>query len=119
MTGPWTTSTRQFTRVSDTGAWYQMIHFLSRVYRRIGIHASPPGTLFFLIHTGVRRIVHRRILRYGSGDLLSVGQFGGTPYYNIALRRRTRPVEGLALIFFMGAGDYLMATPLIRALRLA
>ena len=96
-----------------------MIHWLHRVYRRIGIHAAPPGTLFFLLHTLVHRVVHRRIFGYASGDPFTRAKFGGIPYYKVARVRRTRPVSGLALVYFMGAGDCLMTTPLIHALHIA
>jgi hypothetical protein len=96
-----------------------MIHWLSRVYRRIGIHAAPEGTLFFFVDAVVRRIVHRRIFGYVTGNAYTREQFGGIPYYAIGHMRRTKPVNGLALVYFMGAGDYLMTTPLIRALRIA
>jgi hypothetical protein len=96
-----------------------MIHWLARVYRRIGIHSAPPGTLLYWIHSRLFRIVRRNSLRYSAGEGSPRGKFGAIPYYNIARLRQTRPVDGLALIFFIGAGDYLMATPLIRALHLA
>jgi hypothetical protein len=96
-----------------------MIHFLARAYRRIGIHASPPGTLFFFLHCLVQRVVHRRIFGYASGNLYARSRFGGTPYYDIVRLRRTRSVDGLALVYFMGVGDYLMTTPMIQALHLA
>jgi ADP-heptose:LPS heptosyltransferase len=96
-----------------------MIHWLSRCYRRIGIHTAPPGTLFFWINALVRRVVHRRIFGFVSGDAYTRSKYGGIPYYDIGRVRRTRPVSGLALVYFMGAGDYLMTTPLIRALHLA
>lgn len=96
-----------------------MIHWLARIYRRTGIHAAPAGTLLYWVHSCVLRVKRRKSLRYSTVAPFSRGPFGATPYYDIARMRRTRPVGGLALIFFMGAGDYLMATPLIRALHLA
>ncbi len=45
-------------------------------------------------------------------------RFGGLPYYDIERARQVRRVGGLALVFFMGLGDYLMATPVIEALHL-
>ena len=96
-----------------------MIHWLYRCYRRIGIHAAPPGTLFFLLHAVVRRVVHRRMFGFVSGNAYTRSKHGGIPYYDIGHQRRTRAVDGLALVYFMGAGDYLMTTPLIRALHLA
>jgi len=47
------------------------------------------------------------------------GPYGAIPYYNVTRLRQTRTVNGLALVFFMGVGDYLMATPLIAALHQA
>jgi hypothetical protein len=96
-----------------------MIHWLSRAYRRIGIHTAPPGTLFFLIHCLIRRILYRRIFGYVNGNAYTRAEFGGIPYYDIKHVRKSRPIDGLALVYFMGAGDYLMTTPLIRALHLA
>ena len=96
-----------------------MIHWLARIYRRTGIHAAPAGTRLYWVHSCVLRIKRRKSPRYSTVVPFSRGTFGATPYYDIARLRRTRPVGGLALIFFMGAGDYLMATPLIRALHLA
>jgi hypothetical protein len=96
-----------------------MIHWLSRVYRRIGIHAAPPGTLFFLIHSLGRRILYRRIFGFVTGNAYTRARFGGIPYYDIRHARKTRSIEGFALVYFMGAGDYLMTTPLISALHLA
>ena len=95
-----------------------MIRFISRAYRRIGIHTAPPGTLFFLVDALLRGVL-RRIFGYSSGNPFRRSKFGGTPYYNITAIRRTRPVNGLAMVYFMGAGDYLMTTPLIAALHLA
>ncbi len=40
-------------------------------------------------------------------------------FYDIAGARRASRVEGLALIFFMGLGDYLIATPVLESLRQA
>jgi hypothetical protein len=53
------------------------------------------------------------------GEALTRSRFGGIPYYDIARARRARHLGGLALIFYMGIGDYLMATPVIEELRLA
>ena len=92
---------------------------LRQIYWRIGIHAAPPGTLFYLMHNQVRRFAFRRIGRYASGDLYARAAFGGTKFYDIWRIRNTRQVDGLALVFFLGIGDYLFATPLIEALRAA
>ena len=89
------------------------------LYYRIGIHTAPPGTLFYFIHVRLRNRLSRRLRHYVTGELYSRGRFGGTPYYDIARIRRTRPVDGLALVFFIGLGDYLFATPAIEALRMA
>jgi len=93
--------------------------WLRRLYYRIGIHAAPPGTLLFFLHRRMRALTRRRLNRYASGDIFARARFGGAPYYDIARIRRARQVDGLALIFFMGLGDYLFATPAIEALRLA
>jgi hypothetical protein len=91
----------------------------ARIYYRIGIHAAPPGTLLYGVHYGVRRVVNAGILRDASRDAIVRSPYGGTPWYSIERARRSRPVDGLALIFFIGVGDYLMATPMIESLRLA
>jgi glycosyltransferase involved in cell wall biosynthesis len=39
--------------------------------------------------------------------------------YDIAAARSAQHIDGLALIFFMGLGDYLIATPMLEALRRA
>jgi hypothetical protein len=96
-----------------------MLQRLSRAYRRIGIHSAPPGTLFFYAHMLVQRLMHRRIFGYVTGNVYTRARFGGIPYYNIMHVRKTRQVDGLALVYFMGAGDYMMTTPLIQALHLA
>jgi hypothetical protein len=96
-----------------------MLTRLRRIYLRIGIHTAPPGTLFYFLHSRARALLHRRVYRFASGELYARGRFGGTPYYDIARVRRTRQVDGLALIFFMGLGDYLFTTPVVEALRVA
>jgi hypothetical protein len=92
---------------------------LRRAYFRIGIHAAPRGTLLFYVNSAVRSLFFVGQLRHASRDVMRRSPYGGTPYYDIAWARRNRQVDGLALIFFMGLGDYLMATPMIEALRLA
>jgi len=90
-----------------------------RIYFRIGIHTAPPGTVLHYVHRGLRQISHAGDLRHASRDAMVRSPYGGTPWYAIERARRNRPVDGLALIFFLGAGDYLMATSMIAALRLA
>ena len=94
---------------------------LKELYFRIGLHAAPPGTLLFRVHNFVSgEYRHSRRPRYP--DLISTGTkhpIVRLPTYDVARIRRTRQVDGLALVFFMGLGDYLMATPFIQALRLA
>lgn len=97
----------------------RLLNWLWRAYRRIGMHAAPPGTLLFFIHSRARALLFRRLRPYVSGSLYARGRFGGTPYYDIARLRSVRQVDGLALIFFCGLGDYLLATPAIEALRIA
>lgn len=89
---------------------------LSKIYRRTGIHAAPPGTLLHGVNTTVHSVIHRRARTFASVDTIARGAFGGIPYYNLSRLRRSRPVNGIALIFFVGVGDYLMATPMIKAL---
>ncbi len=90
-----------------------------RVYYSIGIHGAPSGTLLYHVHRRLRRLNHVGQFRDASRDTMVVSPYGGTPWYAIARARRSRPVDGLALIFFMGVGDYLMTTPMIEALHLA
>jgi hypothetical protein len=96
-----------------------MLGRLRQLYLRIGIHTAPPGTLFYFLHSRARALLHRRVYRFASGELYARGLFGGTPYYDIPRIRRARRVDGLALIFFMGLGDYLFTTPVVEALRVA
>ena len=92
---------------------------LFKLYRKIGVHAAPKGTLLFWADAAFRRVFMRRLFGYISGDPYTRATFGAIPYYNVGWVRRSRTVNGLALVFFMGAGDYLMTTPFIRALRMA
>jgi ADP-heptose:LPS heptosyltransferase len=97
-----------------------MLRPLKNAYFRIGIHTAQPGTLCYHIHnlarsfSGARRL--RKPLAPGhDGDSLSYAS--DHIHYDIARARQTRRVDGLALVFFLGLGDYLMATPLLDALR--
>ena len=95
---------------------------LKRLYFRIGVHSAPPGTLldaankraFSLAFSGRMRLLRRRLTAEQRGAFFSIT--GTHVRYDIAGARAARPVEGLALVFFMGLGDYLMATPLLAAL---
>lgn len=64
----------------------------------------------------VHSLMHRRARSHATVESVQRAAFGGIPYYNVARLRRTRTVNGLALVFFIGAGDYLMATQMIKAL---
>lgn len=88
-----------------------------KAYLRIGMHAAPPGTLLHYLHRSVMAMANMR--QGPSRGVVRRSPHGGTPYYDITLARRTRRVDGLALVYFMGLGDYLMTTPMIEALRLA
>jgi hypothetical protein len=83
------------------------------------MHAAPPGTLLFYAHRSIHSVMYSGRLRYASRFAMRRSRYGGTFYYDIVRARRTRQVDGIALIFFMGIGDYLMATPLIEELHLA
>jgi ADP-heptose:LPS heptosyltransferase len=89
---------------------------LSCIYRKTGIHGAPRGTLLHDINAMVHAVVHRRARGFASVNRISRGQFGAIPYYNLSRVRNLRPVNGIALIFFIGIGDYMMATPMIKAL---
>jgi glycosyltransferase involved in cell wall biosynthesis len=84
-------------------------------YRRLGIPLAPDATqreppLAPAVH-GPEALSNRAgpvhiappLTRYGS--------------YEIAAARSAQRIDGLALIFFMGLGDYLIATPMLEALR--
>jgi hypothetical protein len=88
-------------------------------YLRIGMHAAPPGTLLYHAHRSVLSLASIGRSNKPTPGVLRRSPHGGTRYYDIGLARRTRQVDGLALVFFMGLGDYLMTTPMIEALRLA
>jgi hypothetical protein len=98
---------------------------LKRLYFRIGVHTAPPGTLlnaankraFSVAFSSRMRALRRRMIAEQRGEFFSIA--GTHVRYDIARARAARPVEGLALVFFMGLGDYLMATPLLQALRAA
>jgi hypothetical protein len=98
---------------------------LKRLYFRIGVHTAPPGTLlnaankraFSVAFSSRMRALRRRLIAEQRGEFFSIA--GTHVRYDIARARAARPVEGLALVFFMGLGDYLMVTPLLQALRAA
>lgn len=92
---------------------------LRRAYLRLGIHTSPPGTLANYVHHWTRRAALHKQLKQGASNVYRRSAYGGVQYYDIDRIRRRRPVGGIALVFFMGLGDYLMATPVIAAIRLA
>lgn len=84
---------------------------MTMAYRRLGINLTPDTTIAAAspettssADAGPVRI-ELPVTRYGS--------------YDIAAARQTRRIDGLALIFFMGLGDYLIATPMLEALRRA
>lgn len=89
---------------------------VAHIYKKIGLDGAPPGTVLFGVHKLIYRAVFWRRFLYASGRARDLGAFGTFPYYDIAGLRKSRPLNGLALIFYMGAGDYLMATPFIEAL---
>ena len=91
----------------------------ARVYKKIGLGGAPAGTVLFGLHKIIYRAVFWRRFLYASGRSRDLGAFGTFAYYDIAGLRKSRPVNGLALIFYLGAGDYLMATPFIEALHQA
>lgn len=93
-----------------------MLTSLSRIYRKTGIHGAPPGTWLHGIHMRVHAAVHRKARRFATVGYVARAPYGGIPYYDIKRVRQLRPVNGIALIFFIGLGDYLMATPMIEAL---
>lgn len=92
---------------------------IARIYKKIGIDGAPNGTMLFALHLRIHRFVYWRRFSFASGRTSEIGAFGTIAYYDIAGVRKSRPVNGLALIFYLGAGDYLMATPFIEALHQA
>jgi ADP-heptose:LPS heptosyltransferase len=95
---------------------FSLSNLLARAYRKTGIHGAPPGTILYCINARVHYFVHRRIRKYANVHFMARGAFGASPYYNVVLARQERDISGIALIFFLGVGDYMMATPLIEAL---
>ena len=65
---------------------------LSRIYRKTGIHAAPPGTILHGFNAKVHSIIHRRARTFASIDTISRGTFGGIPYYNLSRLRQSRRV---------------------------
>ena len=92
---------------------------VARAYKRIGLDGAPAGTVLFSLHKIIYRAIFWRRFLYASGRTRELGAFGTFAYYDIAGLRKSRPVNGLALVFYLGAGDYLMATPFIEALHQA
>ncbi len=92
---------------------------VARIYKKIGVDGAPPGTILFGLHKIIYRAIFWRRFLYASGRSRDLGAFGTLAYYDLAGLRKSRPVNGLALIFYLGAGDYLMATPFIEALHQA
>lgn len=98
----------------------QILPHIRRAYFRIGIHTAPPGTLCHSIHhlalllAGQSRL--RRPLVPGHEDHF-FSYTSDHVRYDIVGAREARKVDGLALVFFMGLGDYLMATPFLKVLR--
>jgi hypothetical protein len=98
---------------------------LKRLYFRSGVQAALPGTLLHaanqramsLAFAGRMGALRRRLITEQRGVFFDIA--GTQLRYDIARACAARPVDGLALVFFMGLGDYLMATPLLAALRAA
>jgi hypothetical protein len=109
----------------------RLFYGLRRLYHLTGIQAAPPGTLLYLLKRAIGRVAAALVAvinRVTSGGLDALDPHHlAAPYqlppsqahFDIAAIRLDRRVDGLALIFFMGLGDYLMATPVIEALRRA
>jgi hypothetical protein len=102
-----------------------ILQSLKRLYFRLGVHTAPPGTLLDWVNKRAfnvafaRRMgaLRRQLIARQRGEFFSTA--GTRVRYDIAQARAARRVDGLALVFFMGLGDYLMATPLLQALRAA
>jgi len=98
---------------------------VKRLYFRLGVHGAPPGTLLDWVNRRAFNVAFARRMRALRRQLIARqrGEFFSTAgthvRYDIAQARAARRVDGLALVFFMGLGDYLMATPLLQALRAA
>ena len=98
---------------------------LTRLYLRVGLQMAPPGTLlgranhlaFAAAHASRMRALRRRLVAEQRGEFFTTS--GTHVRYDIARACNARRVDGLALVFFMGLGDYLMSTPLLAALRAA
>lgn len=79
---------------------------LSRLYFKIGFHSAPPGTLFYYLHTAVRRLYRRVRLRRTMQDV---------PKHTI---KRLIRREGVTVAFRItgGIGDHIIAARYVRDL---
>jgi glycosyltransferase involved in cell wall biosynthesis len=88
---------------------------MTAAYRRLGIPLAPVVPEIEPSLAPDNRNLEASSDRVGPVRIaLPVNRYGS---YDIAAARRAQRIDGLALIFFMGLGDYLMATPVIEALR--
>ena len=133
---------------------------LKKLYRKIGIHTAPPGTVMYYFNRGVSLVYNRILDAPGPSPALLPIVVGANldtapnldtvpHWYKIVLPQARRPspsgasplhfreilqhgehvvfdldlainhdgARGLALVFFMGMGDYLFATPFIAEIR--
>jgi hypothetical protein len=80
---------------------------------RASARDCPPDPVQAFLHL-VRTVRVEDYFRVGT---MSGEVFGATSHHDIDGALCDKGIKGLALIFFMGLGDYLMATPLVETLR--
>lgn len=118
-----------------------MLAKLEKIYLKIGIHGAPDGTFLNCIHRFLMS-VRTSLLRHKYESQASpfwclienkhappIQNTADQLFYitNLSLGQRVKfnldevlksgKAKGLALVFYMGMGDYLFTTPLIEALR--
>src|ERR1700683_5237412 len=122
-----------------------MMDRLRGMYFRIGIHTAPPGTVLYFVHRYLKasyRCALRLAVLTRKRFLNEPQRTRATPeWYRVLrpndpwlqFREQLAPAEhvicdldvaihkgkaaGIALVFFMGIGDYIFSTPLLAELR--
>ncbi len=91
------------------------VNQMAAAYRRLGIALTPVATRKKPSRAPAVRDLEAPSERAAPVRIAPPGTRYGS--YDIAAARRAQRIDGLALIFFMGLGDYLIATPMLEALR--
>jgi hypothetical protein len=94
---------------------------LRRMYHWVGLEHAESGSIAKALHILIRAVWHTvkraRKIEFPKEVKRLVAYREGQPYYPLSEICQRERVDGFALIFFMGVGDYLMATPLLPVLR--